>query len=66
MVSPAFLTKNFRFAVVIIAILSALITPTPDPLNMGLVMSPLLLLYGLGILLARFMYRPRQSYASTE
>jgi len=29
-----------------------LITPTPDPLNMSIVMVPLLLLYGLSIILA--------------
>lgn len=59
--SAAFLWKNARYAVVIIAIAAALITPTPDPLNMSLVMAPLLVLYGLGILLAKMMYRPRES-----
>jgi Sec-independent protein secretion pathway component TatC len=29
-------------------------TPTPDPVNMALLMAPLLLLYLLGILLASF------------
>jgi sec-independent protein translocase protein TatC len=60
--SPQFLIKNARYAVVIIAIMAALITPTPDPLNMGLVMAPLLILYGLGIILSRFLYRPRDNY----
>ncbi|MFQ5577544.1 MAG: twin-arginine translocase subunit TatC, partial [Anaerolineae bacterium] len=59
-VSPQFLAKNSRYAVVIIAILAALITPTPDPLNMGLVLAPLIVLYGVGILLAKVMYRPRE------
>lgn len=62
-VSPQFLTKNFRFAIIIIAILAAFITPTPDPINMGLAMTPLLVLYLLGILLAKVMYRPRESYS---
>ncbi len=60
-VSPEFLWKNARYAVVIIAIAAALITPTPDPLNMSLVMAPLLVLYGLGMGLAKLMYRPRES-----
>ena len=60
--SPQFLIKNARYAVVIIAILAALITPTPDPLNMGLVMAPLLILYGVGIALSKFLYRPRDNY----
>ena len=57
--SPQFLITNARYAVVIIAIAAALITPTPDPLNMGLVMAPLLILYGVGILLAKWLYQPR-------
>jgi sec-independent protein translocase protein TatC len=46
------LLKQWRFAVVIIAIAAAMITPTVDPFNMALVMLPLLVLYGLSILLS--------------
>jgi sec-independent protein translocase protein TatC len=46
------LIKNWRIAVVVISILAALITPTIDPLNMMLVMVPLVLLYSLSILLS--------------
>ncbi len=46
------LMKNWRYAIIIIAIISAVITPTPDPINMGLVMAPLLVLYGISIVLA--------------
>lgn len=60
LVSSEFLLKNARYAIVIIAIMSALITPTPDPLNMGLVMAPLVVLYGVGIILAKILYRPRE------
>jgi sec-independent protein translocase protein TatC len=51
-VSPQFLLKQWRFAVIIIAIMSAMITPTVDPFNMALVMLPLFALYGLSILLS--------------
>jgi sec-independent protein translocase protein TatC len=44
--------QNWRFAVIIIAIAAAMITPTVDPFNMALVMIPLIVLYGLSILLA--------------
>jgi sec-independent protein translocase protein TatC len=47
------LSKNRKYAIVAIAILSAVITPTVDPLNMFLVMGPLIILYELGVLLAR-------------
>lgn len=52
-VTPALLSRNRKYAVLIIAVLSAVITPTPDPFNMILVMGPLILLYEIGILLAR-------------
>ena len=52
-VTPAMLIKNFKYAVLAIAVLAAMITPTVDPLNMMLVMGPLILLYLLGILLAK-------------
>ncbi len=44
----------WRYAAILIFLVAAVVTPTPDPLNMMLVATPLLLLYGLGILLARF------------
>jgi sec-independent protein translocase protein TatC len=51
MVSARTLVKNWRIAVVGSAIAAALITPTVDPVNMMLVVAPLLALYGLSILL---------------
>jgi sec-independent protein translocase protein TatC len=50
--SPRALIKNWRIAVVVIAVLAAVITPTIDPINMMLVMVPLIALYGLSILLS--------------
>ena len=44
----------WRYAVIIIFVVAAVVTPTPDPLNLMLVATPLMLLYGLGILLSRF------------
>lgn len=47
------LTKNRKYAYLAIAVAAAVITPTVDPLNMMLVMVPLLVLYEIGVLLAR-------------
>ena len=58
-ISPEQLKGTWRFAIVIIAVLAAVITPTPDPFTMSVVMLPLLGLYLFGVLLARFTYRPR-------
>lgn len=57
--SPGILVKNWRIAVVVIAVLAAMITPTIDPINMLLVMVPLVLLYVLSIILS-FMAGGRQ------
>jgi sec-independent protein translocase protein TatC len=48
------LTKYRKYAILIVFIIAAAITPTPDPFNQTLVAVPLYLLYELGILFARF------------
>ena len=42
-----------KYAIVIAAVAAAVITPTPDPVTMMLVMVPLVVLYEIGIFLAR-------------
>lgn len=42
----------WRYAIVAIAVIAAIVTPTVDPVTMSLVMGPLIVLYFLGILLA--------------
>ncbi len=51
-VSAKALGKGWRYALVIIAILAAMITPTVDPVNMSLLMAPLFVLYLLSVLVA--------------
>jgi len=53
------LLDGWRIAIVLIAVLAAVITPTVDPVNMGLVMAPMIVLYFLGIVLAAFAERGR-------
>ncbi len=47
--TPQFLLRNFRYAVLLICVLAAVITPTPDILTMSLFAAPLIALYFLGI-----------------
>jgi sec-independent protein translocase protein TatC len=61
LVSPYAMARQWRYAVVGMAIVAAAITPTVDPFNMMVVMVPLLVLYFTGILMARAVYRPRQN-----
>ena len=46
---PKFMAQQWRIAIIIIAIIAALITPTVDPVNMALVMGPMIILYFLSI-----------------
>jgi sec-independent protein translocase protein TatC len=52
-VDAQMLSKNRKYAVVAIAVLAAVITPTVDPFNMALVMGPLIVLYEIGVILAK-------------
>jgi sec-independent protein translocase protein TatC len=60
LVKPKFLAEQWRLAVVIIAVLAAAITPTVDPVNMGLVMIPMVLLYFISIGLSYIAYAGRR------
>lgn len=61
MVKPVFLTKGWRVALVAIAVLSAVITPTGDPVNMLIFMLPLFGLYLLSIGLSLLAYKARRA-----
>jgi sec-independent protein translocase protein TatC len=50
----------WRHAIVIVAIIAAAITPTIDPVNMTIVMGPLLVLYFISVGLAYLLYKPRE------
>lgn len=58
-VDAGMMRRGWKVAVVGIALAAALITPTPDPVNMALLMVPLLGLYFLGIAFAAFAGRRR-------
>src|SRR6185369_1276865 len=58
-VKPQILAQQWRFAIVIIAIVAAAITPTVDPVNMSLVMIPMSLLYFVSIGLSYIAYAGR-------
>jgi sec-independent protein translocase protein TatC len=49
LIKPSSLAKRWRYAIVIIAVIAAAVTPTVDPVNMSLVMLPMILLYFLSI-----------------
>ena len=55
LVSPGFLAKYRRHAIVVNTLLAAIITPTGDPLNLALMAVPMCLFYEVGIILARIL-----------
>jgi sec-independent protein translocase protein TatC len=60
LVRPQILLSQWRLAIVIISIVAAVITPTIDPVNMGLVMLPMTLLYFVSIGLSYIAYAGRK------
>lgn len=50
-----FYERNRRYALLLIAILAALLTPTPDVVNMSLMGGPLYLLYEAGIVILKLL-----------
>jgi sec-independent protein translocase protein TatC len=54
------LVSQWRLAIVIIAVVAAIVTPTVDPVNMGLVMAPMIILYFISIGLAYLAQRNRE------
>jgi sec-independent protein translocase protein TatC len=48
-VTPKFLLAKFKYAVVIIFIIAAIITPTPDVVTQSALAIPMIMLYLLGI-----------------
>lgn len=63
LLSVAFLTAHRRYAVLLGAIFTAIITPTPDAFTMGALLLPLLGLYEISIALMRIADRRQQTRA---
>jgi sec-independent protein translocase protein TatC len=57
-VTTQWLGETRRYAMVVITIVAALITPTGDPYNLLLLAIPMYLLYELGIILTRLVPKP--------
>jgi len=57
-VTTKWLGETRRYALVVITIVAALITPTGDPYNLLLLAIPMYLLYELGIILTRLVPKP--------
>jgi sec-independent protein translocase protein TatC len=59
-VNSKFLLKNIRYAILIIFIIAAIITPTPDVLTMCVFAAPMLILYFISIGVAHLVHPERR------
>jgi len=64
-VSASFMWKNFRYAILLIFIVAAIVTPTPDILSMCIFAAPMVGLYAASIGIA-WMVHPKQRRARKE
>ena len=59
-VTPRFLLRNTKYAVLLIFIFAAILTPTGDPVTLTVMAAPMILLYGFSILIA-WIFRRRDT-----
>ena len=62
-VTPRWLLKNFRYAMLLITILAAIATPTPDATTMLIFMAAMVLLYMIGVIVSYFVVRKKRARA---
>jgi sec-independent protein translocase protein TatC len=60
-VTPKFLLKNFRYAMLLITVLAAIVTPTPDATTMLVFMAPMIVLYFVGVLVSYVVLRRKRA-----
>lgn len=60
-VTPGFLVRNSRYAILGIVVVAALITPTPDVVNLMLLALPMTLLYFMGVFAAYLLSLSREN-----
>lgn len=58
-ITPKFLVKYWRHSIIIIFILAAILTPTPDPINQMFFAIPLIILYIISIWVSKLSYKPK-------
>jgi sec-independent protein translocase protein TatC len=59
MVTPRFLSRNRKYAVLLSFVVAAIITPTPDVVNQLLMAGPLIVLYEVSIMGAKIFGKKR-------
>lgn len=66
LVTAKWMIHNFKYAVLAVFVLAAVITPTPDIVTQSIVAVPMLILYGLSILIALVVGRGKEKARRSE
>jgi len=59
-ITSRWMIKKYKYAILVVFILAALITPTPDPVSQAILAGPMLALYTFGILIAFLFGKERK------
>jgi len=65
-VTPKFMMKNFRYAMLLITVAAAIVTPTPDATTMLVFMAPMVALYFVGVLVSYVVLRGKRKRKLAE
>ena len=60
LITARWMVRNFKYAVLLIFVIAAVITPTPDVITQSIVAVPMLVLYGISILIALVVGRGKE------
>ena len=60
LITAGWMIRNFKYAVLLVFVIAAVITPTPDAMTQSIVAIPMLVLYGLSILIALVVGRGKK------
>ncbi|MGZ5438778.1 MAG: twin-arginine translocase subunit TatC [Candidatus Aminicenantales bacterium] len=66
LITARWMIRNFKYAVLLVFVIAAVITPTPDVITQSIVAIPMLVLYGLGILIALVVGRGKEKARRSE
>ena len=65
-VTPRFLIRNTKYAILVITVVAAIVTPTPDAVTMLLVMSVMTVLYFIGVAVSWVVVRRKEKRLAAE
>ena len=60
LITPSFLRRSRKYAIIVILVVAAIITPSPDWISQTIVFLPLFGLYELGVLVSARVYNREQ------